>query len=52
MERRKEMDGGVEFRGRMLKGGRGESARGGGVGLLFPGGMVLNGMIEHRQGQG
>lgn len=41
-----------EFRGRMLRGGRGESGGGVGAVLLFPGGMVLNVMIEHRQGQG
>lgn len=41
-----------EFRGQMQRGGRGESGGGGGVVLQFPGGMVLNGMTEQRQGQG
>lgn len=50
-EERSVWHGGVDdFRGR--GGGRRESWGGGGAVLLFPGGMVLNVMIEHRQGQG
>lgn len=39
-----------EFRGRMLRGGRGESGGGGGVVLLFPGGDGVK--CDDGQGQG
>ena len=42
----------VVIRGELRRGGRGASGGGVGAVLLFPGGMVLNVMIEHRQGQG